>query len=146
MWQKFWIIYLARMLYIPWHILSYICLTEEDTTCSSRIIFPKNTRFCINFFTSIGLGGLTEHLHEYLKNMPRLIMQQQKHESRNSNSPDYRTASSDSEPDLACSDESDRRRRKRRRKCKAIWCYCRRRLHPQNWLSIHGFLIFKSLN
>jgi pre-mRNA-splicing factor CWC22 len=38
---------------------------------------PKNTRFAINFFTSIGLGGLTDNLREYLKNMPRLIMQQQ---------------------------------------------------------------------
>ncbi|KAG6383962.1 hypothetical protein SASPL_156248 [Salvia splendens] len=30
---------------------------------------PKNTRFAINFFTSIGLGGITENLREYLKNM-----------------------------------------------------------------------------
>ena len=28
---------------------------------------PINTRFSINFFTSIGLGGLTEELREYLK-------------------------------------------------------------------------------
>ncbi|CAI5495349.1 unnamed protein product, partial [Closterium sp. Naga37s-1] len=39
---------------------------------------PKNTRFAINFFTSIGLGGLTDNLREHLKNMPKLIMQQQK--------------------------------------------------------------------
>ena len=35
-------------------------------------IFPrdsaKNTRFGINFFTSIGLGGVTDELREYLKN------------------------------------------------------------------------------
>lgn len=37
---------------------------------------PKNTRFAINFFTSIGLGGLTDSLREYLKNMPRMIMNQ----------------------------------------------------------------------
>lgn len=37
---------------------------------------PKNTRFAINFFTSIGLGGLTDNLREYLKNMPRMIMNQ----------------------------------------------------------------------
>ncbi|KAG6417365.1 hypothetical protein SASPL_119519 [Salvia splendens] len=30
---------------------------------------PKNTRFAIKFFTSIGLGGITENLREYLKNM-----------------------------------------------------------------------------
>jgi pre-mRNA-splicing factor CWC22 len=81
---------------------------------------PKNTRFCINFFTSIGLGGLTENLREYLKNMPRMIMQQQKQvsdsdsdkESESSDSSDSGT-SSESE---SSSDESDRERRKRRRK------------------------------
>ncbi|XP_057429631.1 uncharacterized protein LOC130722800 [Lotus japonicus] len=141
---------------LPWHVLSYIRLTEEDTTSSSRIFIkilfqelsehlgikllnerlndptmqdsfecifpkdnPKNTRFCINFFTSIGLGGLTENLREYLKNMPRLIMQQQKQvsesesedESGSSDSSDSGTDSSESES------ESDReQRRKRRRK------------------------------
>jgi pre-mRNA-splicing factor CWC22 len=35
---------------------------------------PKNTRFAINFFTSIGLGGLTDDLREHLKNMPKMIM------------------------------------------------------------------------
>jgi pre-mRNA-splicing factor CWC22 len=84
---------------------------------------PKNTRFCINFFTSIGLGGLTENLREYLKNMPRMIMQQQKpvsdsdsdNESGSSGSSDSGT-SSESESDSASSDESERKRRKRRRK------------------------------
>ncbi|KAM3741101.1 hypothetical protein ACB098_08G150800 [Castanea mollissima] len=84
---------------LPWHVLAYIRLTEEDTTSSSRIFIkilfqelsehlgirllnehlndptmqdsfesifprdnPKNTRFSINFFTSIGLGGITENL------------------------------------------------------------------------------------
>ncbi|PFH53603.1 hypothetical protein AMATHDRAFT_137344 [Amanita thiersii Skay4041] len=28
---------------------------------------PKNTRFSINYFTSIGLGGVTEEMREYLK-------------------------------------------------------------------------------
>ncbi|KAG5113346.1 hypothetical protein JHK82_036615 [Glycine max] len=150
---------------LPWHVLSYIRLTEEDTTSSSRIFIkilfqelsehlgirllnerlndltmqesfesifpkdnPKNTRFCINFFTSIGLGGLTENLREYLKNMPRLIMQQQKQvsesesddESGSSDSSDSGSASSESDSDSASSDEtdhaSDRRQRKRRRK------------------------------
>lgn len=32
---------------------------------------PKNTRFSINFFTSIGLGGLTDELREFLRTMPR---------------------------------------------------------------------------
>jgi pre-mRNA-splicing factor CWC22 len=37
---------------------------------------PKNTRFAINFYTSIGLGGLTDDLREHLKNAPKMIMQQ----------------------------------------------------------------------
>ncbi|KAF7815665.1 pre-mRNA-splicing factor CWC22-like protein [Senna tora] len=148
---------------LPWHVLSYIRLTEEDTTSSSRIFIkilfqelsehlgirllnerlndatmqdsfesifprdnPKNTRFAINFFTSIGLGGLTENLREYLKNMPRLIMQQQKpvsdsesdDESGSSDASDSGTASSESESESSSSDESDndKRRRKRRRR------------------------------
>ncbi|KAL3641573.1 hypothetical protein CASFOL_012388 [Castilleja foliolosa] len=61
---------------------------------------PKNTRFAINFFTSIGLGGITENLREYLKNMPRMIMQQQQ------------KAVSDSGSE---SDSDDKRRKRKRR-------------------------------
>lgn len=32
---------------------------------------PKNVRFAINFFSSIGLGYLTDDLREFLKNMPK---------------------------------------------------------------------------
>ncbi|KIY46893.1 hypothetical protein FISHEDRAFT_60047, partial [Fistulina hepatica ATCC 64428] len=39
---------------------------------------PKNTRFSINYFTSIGLGVVTEEMREYLKNAPRLIMEQRR--------------------------------------------------------------------
>ncbi|XP_073309797.1 uncharacterized protein [Primulina huaijiensis] len=142
---------------LPWHVLSYIRLTEEDTSSSSRIFIkilfqelsehlgirllnerlseptmqdsfesifprdtPKNTRFAINFFTSIGLGGITENLREYLKNMPRLIMQQQKavsesdDESESSGTEtESRSGSSDSESET---DSDDRRRRKKTRK------------------------------
>ncbi|XP_022985613.1 pre-mRNA-splicing factor CWC22 homolog [Cucurbita maxima] len=145
---------------LPWHVLSYIRLTEEDTTSSSRIFIkilfqelsehlgirllnerltdptmqdsfesifprdnPKNTRFAINFFTSIGLGGLTENLREYLKNMPRLIMQQQKPVSE-SDEESGSSDSSDSDSDSSVSsdsseseeEEEDRRRGKKRRK------------------------------
>ncbi|XP_071686999.1 uncharacterized protein [Rutidosis leptorrhynchoides] len=123
---------------LPWHVLAYIRLTEEDTTSSSRIFIkilfqelsehlgirvlnerlsdptmqadfeslfprdnPKNTRFSINFFTSIGLGGITENLREYLKNMPRLIMQQ-----KPASEPDHSDSSS-SGSDSSSSDESD---------------------------------------
>lgn len=108
-------------------------LTDPKLQDSFESIFPKdnpkNTRFAINFFTSIGLGGITENLREYLKNMPRLIMQQQKQvsdsevesddESESSGSSDSDASSSESESeDPSSSDESDRdkRRRKRRRR------------------------------
>ncbi|XP_011158801.2 pre-mRNA-splicing factor CWC22 homolog [Solenopsis invicta] len=35
---------------------------------------PKNTRFAINFFTSIGLGGLTDDLREHLKSHPKPVV------------------------------------------------------------------------
>ncbi|XP_071732881.1 uncharacterized protein [Rutidosis leptorrhynchoides] len=125
---------------LPWHVLAYIRLTEEDTTSSSRIFIkilfqelsehlgirllnerlsdptmqadfesifprdnPKNTRFSINFFTSIGLGGITENLREYLKNMPRLIMQQKPA----SESDDSDSSSSGSDSSSSSSDESE---------------------------------------
>lgn len=101
-------------------------LTDPTMQDSFESIFPrdnpKNTRFAINFFTSIGLGGITENLREYLKNMPRLIMQQQKQvfESEpDSESSDSDTSSSQSKSeDSSSSDESDRdkRRSKRRRR------------------------------
>lgn len=150
---------------LPWHVLAYIRLTEEDTTSSSRIFIkilfqelsehlgirllnerlndptmqdsfesifpkdnPKNTRFSINFFTSIGLGGITESLREYLKNMPRLIMQQQKPVSESdddSGSSASSSGSSSSETDASSESESEsssdgsernRRRNKKRRR------------------------------
>ncbi|KNA08773.1 hypothetical protein SOVF_159590 [Spinacia oleracea] len=151
---------------LPWHVLAYIRLTEEDTTSSSRIfikilfqelsehlgirllneklndptmqesfdsIFPKdnprNTRFAINFFTSIGLGGITENLREYLKNMPRMIMQQQKPESEDESgsgsgsgsgsdsdsSSSGSGSSSSAESDSSSSSSDDDRRRKRKK-------------------------------
>ncbi len=42
---------------------------------------PRKTRYAINFFTSIGLGPLTDGLREYLKNAPKLIMMQAKEEA-----------------------------------------------------------------
>ncbi|KAK6792865.1 hypothetical protein RDI58_011946 [Solanum bulbocastanum] len=79
---------------------------------------PKNTRFAINFFTSIGLGGITESLREYLKNMPRLIMQQQKPVSESDesgSSSGSESSESESESSSSSSEESDDSRRKRRR-------------------------------
>nr|XP_043637729.1 pre-mRNA-splicing factor CWC22 homolog [Erigeron canadensis] len=142
---------------LPWHVLAYIRLTEEDTTSSSRIFIkilfqelsehlgirllnerlsdptmqadfesifprdnPKNTRFSINFFTSIGLGGITENLREYLKNMPRLIMQQKPvSESDNSGSSssgsESSSSESESESDSSLSDHKKSSKHRRRR-------------------------------
>lgn len=132
---------------LPWHVLAYIRLTEEDTTCSSRIfvkilfqelsellgirvlyerlsdqslqdafessIFPrddpKNIRFSINFFTSVGLGGITQNLRDYLKNMPRLIMQQQQQQQKSVSDSDTDSGSSIS--DSSTESESKLRRR-----------------------------------
>lgn len=58
--------------------------TNNTGVASSREwfkgLFPKdnarNTRYAINFFTSIGLGPLTDGMREFLKNAPKLIMAQ----------------------------------------------------------------------
>lgn len=100
-------------------------LNDPSMQSSFESIFPrdhpKNTRFSINFFTSIGLGGITESLREYLKNMPRLIMQQQKPESSESESSGSESgsessSSGSSSESESSSDESDRKRSKKRRK------------------------------
>uniref|UniRef100_A0A3B4FT57 Pre-mRNA-splicing factor CWC22 homolog n=1 Tax=Pundamilia nyererei TaxID=303518 RepID=A0A3B4FT57_9CICH len=58
---------------------------------------PRNTRFAINFFTSIGLGGLTDELREHLKNAPKMIMtQNQEVESSDSSTSSSSSSSSDS--------------------------------------------------
>ncbi|PKI82691.1 Cwc22p [Malassezia vespertilionis] len=41
---------------------------------------PRNTRFSINYFTSIGLGAVTDGMREHLKNAPRMIMEQREAE------------------------------------------------------------------
>ncbi|KAM7262469.1 hypothetical protein ACFE04_000152 [Oxalis oulophora] len=99
-------------------------LTDPAMQESYESIFPrdnpKNTRFAINFFTSIGLGGITENLREYLKNMPRLIMQQQKPPSESESDDDSSGSGSsgsdsESESESSSSDDSDRDRRKKKR-------------------------------
>jgi pre-mRNA-splicing factor CWC22 len=84
---------------------------------------PKNTRFAINYFTSIGLGVVTEDMREYLKNAPRLIMEQRRAmlETASSSSSDSSSdsdssdsSSSDSDSDSDSDSSEDSRRRKRR--------------------------------
>ncbi|GAU98157.1 hypothetical protein RvY_09337 [Ramazzottius varieornatus] len=67
---------------------------------------PKNTRFAINFFTSIGLGGLTDALREHLKAAPKPLANQPaavKDESESSSS----SSSDDDSDDSSSSSSSD---------------------------------------
>ncbi|XP_028292574.1 pre-mRNA-splicing factor CWC22 homolog [Gouania willdenowi] len=66
---------------------------------------PRNTRFAINFFTSIGLGGLTDELREHLKNAPKMIMTQNQ-EVESSDTSSSSSSTSDSSSDSSDSDSS----------------------------------------
>ncbi|KAM3959108.1 pre-mRNA-splicing factor nucampholin [Aphomia sociella] len=69
---------------------------------------PKNTRFSINFFTSIGLGGLTDELREHLKQMPKNVpapITEINLDSDNSSS-DSSSSSSSSSSDSSSSDSN----------------------------------------
>ncbi|XP_033325867.2 pre-mRNA-splicing factor CWC22 homolog [Megalopta genalis] len=74
---------------------------------------PKNTRFAINFFTSIGLGGLTNDLREHLKNLPKPtiapVMEQKPESASNKISPSSSSRSSPftSSSSLSSSSSSD---------------------------------------
>ncbi|KAI6164186.1 MIF4G-domain-containing protein [Pisolithus thermaeus] len=82
---------------------------DEEIRAACKDMFPmdnpKNTRFSINYFTSIGLGILTEEMREYLKNAPRLIMEQRRalleQESSSSDSDSSDDSDSDSDSDSA---------------------------------------------
>ncbi|KAF0893506.1 hypothetical protein E2562_026104 [Oryza meyeriana var. granulata] len=76
----------------------------------------QRTQGSLNFFTSIGLGGITDTLREYMKNMPELIMQQQKSASSESESCDSRSGASCSPESESSFDESDSKQSKRRKK------------------------------
>ncbi|KAJ3214051.1 pre-mRNA-splicing factor cwc22 [Clydaea vesicula] len=82
---------------------------------------PRNTRFAINYFTSIGLGGLTEDLREHLKNAPKLIMAQQREgvesdtdSDSSSDSSSSSSSSSDSSSSDSSSSDEDEKSRKRK--------------------------------
>merc|ERR1711892_1482941 len=74
---------------------------------------PRDTRFAINFFTSIGLGGLTEDLRSHLKTAPKptaVVAPMMRGGQESSGSSD-----SDSSTD----EEEERRRKKKKEKKKA---------------------------
>ncbi|KAF8009182.1 hypothetical protein BT93_J0232 [Corymbia citriodora subsp. variegata] len=85
------------------------CLNDPLMRDSFDSIFPKdnpkNARFSINFFTSIGLGGIIENLRGYLKNMPHLIIQQQ----QASSSSDDDSGSLSSSSSESCGSDRDRK-------------------------------------
>merc|ERR1719445_1509569 len=75
---------------------------------------PKDTRFSINFFTSIGLGGLTEKMRSHLKEHQKQIAKKRKEaefqsdEESDSDSSDSSSSDSDSSSsDSSSSDSSD---------------------------------------
>ncbi|XP_058520671.1 pre-mRNA-splicing factor CWC22 homolog [Ochotona princeps] len=65
---------------------------------------PRNTRFAINFFTSIGLGGLTDELREHLKNTPKVIVAQKPDVEPSKSSLSSSSSASSSESDSSDSD------------------------------------------
>ncbi|KAK7865214.1 hypothetical protein R5R35_003929 [Gryllus longicercus] len=80
---------------------------------------PKNTRFAINFFTSIGLGGLTDELRDHLKSQPKVPLLPKLVEALPS---DSSTSSSESESssteDDSSSDSSTKSAKKKKKKSK----------------------------
>ena len=98
-------------------------------------MFPRdnvrNTRYAINFFTSIGLGPLTDGLREFLKNAPKMILAQAQlaaaaakkdddsssvSSSSSSSSSSISSSSSDSDSSSSSSSSSSYQRRRKRRR------------------------------
>uniref|UniRef100_G3U531 Pre-mRNA-splicing factor CWC22 homolog n=1 Tax=Loxodonta africana TaxID=9785 RepID=G3U531_LOXAF len=68
---------------------------------------PRNTRFAINFFTSIGLGGLTDELREHLKNTPKVIVAKKPDVEQNKSSPSSSSSASSSSGSDSSDSDSD---------------------------------------
>ncbi|KAK6622848.1 hypothetical protein RUM43_008691 [Polyplax serrata] len=85
---------------------------------------PKNTRFAINFFTSIGLGGLTDDLREHLKGQVKtevfdvLPAAPSSSSSESDSSSDSSEDSSESSDSSSSSSESDSNRKSKKSKGK----------------------------
>ncbi|XP_076277230.1 pre-mRNA-splicing factor nucampholin [Lasioglossum baleicum] len=91
---------------------------------------PKNTRFAINFFTSIGLGGLTDDLREHLKTHPKPaivpITEEKAESASNESSPSSTStspsssssssSSSNSSDSVVSSEEEETKKKKRSKK------------------------------
>ena len=68
---------------------------------------PRNTRFAINFFTSIGLGGLTDDLRDHLKAIPKTVMPFTASEVMDKQKKRKSSIKSDTESDSSESSSSD---------------------------------------
>jgi len=91
---------------------------------------PRDTRFSINFFTSIGLGGLTVDLREHLKsgpkqlvNLPNVPDEASKVKAESDTSDSSSSDSSDSDSDdsstsSSSSSSSEEEKRKKKKKSK----------------------------
>lgn len=86
---------------------------KENYTTMFPMDNPKNTRFSINYFTSVGLGIVTEEMREHLKNAPRLIMEQRRAALEESSSSDSDSDDSSSSDSDSASESSSRRSRSR---------------------------------
>ncbi|KAI0736821.1 MIF4G-domain-containing protein [Fomitopsis betulina] len=95
---------------------------DEEVRMACRGMFPmdnpKDTRFAINYFTSVGLGAVTEEMREHLKNAPRIIMEQRRAmlEAESSDSDSDSSSDSDSDDSSDDSTDSDDSRRSNRRR------------------------------
>ncbi|XP_078484071.1 pre-mRNA-splicing factor CWC22 homolog isoform X2 [Ciona intestinalis] len=81
---------------------------------------PKNSRFSINFFTSIGLGGVTDELREHLKNSTYILSQKLQAEQLAALAAGSSSSSSsdDESSDSTSSSDSDAKKKKKSKKMK----------------------------
>ncbi|XP_067007944.2 pre-mRNA-splicing factor CWC22 homolog [Anabrus simplex] len=79
---------------------------------------PKNTRFAINFFTSIGLGGLTDELRDHLKSQPKVPILPKIVEALAGGSSSDSSSSSDDSSSDSSSDSDDESTHKKSRSSK----------------------------
>ncbi|KAI1714836.1 MA3 domain-containing protein [Ditylenchus destructor] len=85
---------------------------------------PKNSRFAINFFSLIGLGGLTLDLREFLNKKAKAIKKEEVEEkeesssSSSSSSSESESSSESSSPSTKSSESEKRRKRKKTHKKK----------------------------
>ena len=83
-------------------------LAEEPLQEHLTGVFPRdnvrNARFSINFFTSIGLGAITEESREFLKNAPKILLQRKLAELEDESSSESSSSSEDGSGSSSSSD------------------------------------------